>query len=183
MIPLPSILLLAAAVLTVFCQAAVPEMFHWFGARVSLLPALMVYASLETGIVTVALTATVGGLCFDSLSMNPLGISVLPLFIVGFGMELRRELILREQLFAQIVLGLLASTLVPALTIVLLLSGGKNPLLGWGTLGQWLVMTLAGGVATPVLFECFGWLNRSLGYRPVSESSFHPDREIRRGRH
>ena len=44
-----------------------------------------------------------GGLWFDSLSANPLGVSVLPLFLVGLAIHLNRELILRDQAFAQVV--------------------------------------------------------------------------------
>ena len=43
----------------------------------------MVYAGLSTGITTVALLALCGGLWFDSLSANPLGVTMLPLFVIG----------------------------------------------------------------------------------------------------
>jgi cell shape-determining protein MreD len=129
-----------------------------------------------------AIFAMVSGLLFDSLSANPLGVSTLPLFAVGLLIYLRRDLLLREQAFAQFVLGFLASALVPAEIVLLLLTLGQTPLLGLGSLWQWLVMSLGGAVATPILFILFGWLTRVLGYRPVVEISFRPDREIRRGR-
>jgi hypothetical protein len=106
----------------------------------------------------------------------------LPLFLVGFAIHLRRELILRQEPFAHFVLGLGASAATPVLAVLLLLTAGRTPLLGWGSLWQWLVMTAGGAVATPIVFLLFGWCNRALGYRPVIESSFRPDREIRRGR-
>jgi len=40
---------------------------------------------------------------------------------------LRRDLILRELSFAQLVLGTLASAVVPVLSILLLLTAGNNP--------------------------------------------------------
>jgi hypothetical protein len=55
-------------------------------------------------------------------------------------------------------------------------------LLGWGTLWQLAVMSVGGAVATPLLFWLFSFLNQFLGYKPVTQSSFRPDREIRRGR-
>jgi rod shape-determining protein MreD len=172
----------AAAFLAVFGQTAFPGVRHLLGAQVDLLPVLMVYAALNANINTVASLAIFGGLCFDALSANPLGVTVLPLFAVGLIIFLQRELILRELSFAQIVLGTAASAIVPALTVLLLLSGGKPPLLGWGSLWQWLVMTTGGAVATPVIFALFNWLNRALGYQPRTETSFRPDREILRGR-
>ena len=171
--PFRTILILVAAFLAVFGEATLPVLHHWLGAQVDLLPVLMVYA---------ALLAVLGGLWFDALSANPLGISILPLFAVGFLISFRRDLILRELAFAQFVLGTTASAIVPVLSILLLLTAGKQPLLGWGSIWQWLVMTAGGAAATPFVFALFNWCDRSLGYQPRIEPGFRPDREIRRGR-
>jgi hypothetical protein len=179
---LQTILILAAAFLAVFAEAAFQLPRHLFGAQVDLLPALMIYAALNTDIVTVSLLAALGGLWFDALSANPLGISILPLFAVGFPICLRRDLILRELPFAQVILGAAASALVPALTVLLLLTGGQQPLLGWGSLWQWLVLAAGGAVAAPVIFAVFDWCQYALGYQVQTEASFRPDREIRRSR-
>lgn len=179
---LKTMLVLGAAFLAVFWEAAFNGFRHLFGVQVDLLPALIVYASLQTSLGTLALLALTGGLLFDSLSANPLGISCLPLLLVGLGLHLKRDLILRTQPFAQAVLGMLASGAVPALTLFLLLSTGKNPLFGWGTLWQLTFMTVVGGGLTPLVFILFDWLERALGYSRSPETSFRPDREIRRGR-
>jgi cell shape-determining protein MreD len=121
-------------------------------------------------------------LFFDSLSANPLGVTILPLFVVGFAIYWRRDLILRDQPYAQFVLGAGASAVAPALTVLLLLTGGETPVLGWGSLWQGLVMTAAGGVATPILFFVFDWCERAFGYQRVTQTSFRPERQIRRGR-
>ena len=177
-----TILVLATAFLAVFVEAVFPLPRHWLGAQVDLLPALMIYAALNTNVVTVSLLAVLGGLWFDALSANPLGISILPLFVVGFPICLRRDLIVRELPFAQIFLGAAASATVPGLAVLLLLTGGQDPLLGWGSLWQWLVMIAGGAAATPAIFALFDWCQHALGYQPQTETSFRPDREIRRGR-
>ena len=179
---LQTILILAVAFLAVFGEATFPVLRHWLGAQVDLLPVLMVYAALNTDLATVSLLAVLGGLWFDALSANPLGISILPLYAVGFLICARRDLILRELSFAQLVLGTVASAAVPALSILLLLSGGKQPLIGWGSIWQWIVMVAGGAAATPLVFALFNWCNHALGYQPRTETSFRPDREIRRGR-
>ena len=180
--PFRTILILAAAFLAVFGEAAFPVLRHWLGAQVDLLPVPMVYAALNADLATVSLLAVLGGLWFDALSANPLGISILPLYAVGFLICVRRDLILRELSFAQLVLGTVASAVVPALSILLLLSGGKQPLIGWGSIWQWIVMVAGGAAATPLVFALFNWCNHALGYQPRTETSFRPDREIRRGR-
>ena len=177
-----SFFILAAAFLAVFWEAAFPGIRHLLGAQVGLLPALMVYAGLCARLTTVSLLALLGGLWLDSLSANPLGISVLPLFLVGLAIHVSRELILRNQTYAQLALGLAASAAVPVMTLLLLLTIGSAPLFGWGTAWQLLVMTLGGAVATPLCFVLFEWLHRALVHSRVSETSFRPDREIRRGR-
>lgn len=177
-----SILILAAAFLAVFCEAAFTLPHRVLGAQIDVLPVLMVYAALNTEIVTVAVLAVLGGLWFDSLSANPLGISILPLFAVGFPTWWLRDVLLRELSFAQLVLGAGACAVAPMLTVLLLLSGGHEPLLGWGSLWQWIVMTGGGALATPIIFSLFEWFNHALGYQPIKETSFRPDREILRDR-
>lgn len=177
-----TVLVLGAGFLAVFWEAAFGGVRHLLGAQIDLLPPLMVYASLSTGITTVTLLALCGGLWFDSLSANPLGSTVLPLFAVGFAIHLKRDLILRDQTFAQVVLGLGASTAAPVLTLLLLLTMSRAPLLGWGTLWQLVVLSVGGAIATPIIFELFGWLRGTLVHHGAAETSFRPDREIRRGR-
>jgi rod shape-determining protein MreD len=179
---LNTILIFAAAFVAVFGEAVFPGVRHLLGAQVDLLPVVMVYAALNASLTTVALLAIFGGLWLDALSANPLGITILPLFVAGLAIFLQREFILRGLSFAQMVLGAAASAVVPALTVLLLLTVGKEPLLGWGSLWQWLVMTAGGAVATPIFFALFSWCNHALGYQPRKETSFRSDREILRGR-
>jgi len=179
---LTSLLILASAFLAVFWEASFNGLRHFLGAQVDLLPPLMVYAGLRASLTTVCLLAGFGGLCFDSLSANPLGITVLPQFIIGLLIYSMRDVILRDQLFAQWTLGLMASAVAPILTLILLLSIGHPPVLGWGTFWQFMVMTVGGAIATPVCFVAFEWLNRALIHMPINQTSFRPDREIRRGR-
>jgi rod shape-determining protein MreD len=179
---LNTVLVLGAAFLAVFWEAAFGGVRHLLGAQIDLLPPLMVYAALCTGISTVTLLALCGGLWFDSLSANPLGVTVLPLFAIGLVLHLQRELILRDETFAQLVLGLGASAAAPLLTLLVLLTMGRRPLLGWGTLWPLVVLSVGGAVATPICFELFGWLRRMLVHHHPAQSSFRPDREIRRGK-
>ena len=180
--PFQTILILSAAFLAVFGETVLSAPRAWLGAQIDLLPAIMVFAALNAGLPTVALLAVFGGLWFDTFSANPMGISILPLMLAGFPIYLRRDLILRDLPFAQFVLGAAASALVPALTLLMLLSGGREPLLGWGTLWQWLVMTAGGAAATPFVFSLMDACNGALGYQPRTEVSFRSDRELRHGR-
>jgi rod shape-determining protein MreD len=179
---LQNILILATGFVLVFLQASFTPVRSILGAQVDLLPSLMVYASLSSGVTAITLLALLGGLWMDSLSANPLGASVLPLFLIGFIIQRYRGLILREQSFAQYMLGLSASAVAPLMTLIIVVNVDAHPLLGWFSIWQWIVMAVAGMVVTPVWFWIFDRLLLALSYRPLNETSFRPDRQIKRGR-
>lgn len=180
---LSTILILLAAILAVFAEVVWSAPRHFLGVQIDLLPSLMVYASLSGGLLTITSLAVVGGLAFDLLSENPLGISLLPLFAIGFTIQQFRHLILRDQAFAQGVLGLGASAAMFVLTPLMLVTFGWNPMIGLGSLWQWLVLSVAGAVMTPVCFRVLDALTGALSYHKWHETSFRPDRQIQRGRH
>ena len=179
---LNSIFILVLAFLAVFMEASFGTFRRLLAVQVDIIPGLMAYASLSAGIPTVCLLAVLGGLWFDALSANQLGVSILPLFVIGFAVRQFSHLILREQAYAQLILGFSASGFAPLLTLIILFSCGEEPLIGIGFVWQWLVMTLIGGLLVPLYFRLFHKVYRTLGYERIAETSFRDDREIKRGR-
>ena len=179
---LNTLALLGLAFLAVFLESYVRGLRNLLGAQIDLLPGLVAYAALTASLPTVALLAVVGGVWFDSLSANPLGLSALPLLLTGFIIHYYRGLILRDQFYPRFLIGLGASAAVPMLTLLGLLLAGTEPLLGWWSVWQWIVLALGGALFTPICFSLFQWFNRAFNYAPTHESSFRPDREIDRGR-
>lgn len=174
--------ILIVAYLAVFLQARVTLVRNWIGVQPDLLPALMVYCGLSVGLPTIALTAVAGGLWFDSLSSNPLGATVLPLLVVGVVVYKLRDLLLRDQPYARLLLGGAAGAAVPLMTVLLILADGYKPLIGWGSLWQWVVLALGGAALTPLCFWIFERITAALAYTRTTETTFRPDREIKRGR-
>lgn len=175
-------LILFVAFIAVFAEASFETIRYILRAQVDVLPALMVYTSLTKGSVAVALLAVLGGLWFDSLSANPLGATVLPLFLVGFITYQCRGLLLRENTYAQFIIGTAASAGAPILTLLIISALGDRPLIGWGSLWQWIVMALGGGVVTPISFWLFDRIDATLNYQSLAEPRFRPDHEMKRGR-
>jgi len=173
------ILVLVVAFVSVFLEAWVDIFRELLGTQLTLLPALIVYVSLTHSMIVTGVLAVCGGLWFDSLSCNPLGITILPLFLVGFFIQTYRELLLRDNLFAQSVLGLSACVLCPLGTLFLLLNFGNTPRLGWESIWQFVVMGVGGAVLTPLFFILFDYIDNTFNYQPVSQSSFRADREIK----
>src|SRR5688572_24948888 len=179
---LNTIFILVLAFLTVFVEASFGTFRRLLGVQPVLLPCLMSYASVAAGIPTVSLLAVLGGLWFDSMSANLLSVSILPLFVIGAAVRQFSHLILRNQSYAQLVLGFSASGFAPLLTLIILLSSGAEQIIGLGFVWQWLIMTLLGGLLVPIYFRLFDKVYRTLGYERVAETSFREDREIKRGR-
>lgn len=179
---LHTILILAVAYAAVFFEAWFDGFRNLLGAQIDFLPALLVYAGLTNGRLTVVLAAVCGGLWFDSLSANPLGVSVLPLLVIGLTAHRGRGLLSSDNYFTQFFIGAMASAWQPLAVLFILLNIGATPLLGWKSLWQWVVMALGGGLFTPACFLLFGRIHRALDYQPAHKSSFRPDREIKRGR-
>jgi cell shape-determining protein MreD len=179
---LNTILILTLAYVAAFLEGSFDGFRNLIGAQITLLPALMVYASMTSEIGTVALLAVCGGLWRDSLSKDPLGASILPLMLIGYLIMWKRELLLRESQIAQMVLGLAAGAVFPLATLFLLLNLRREPLLGWGLVWQWVVGALTGGMLAPLLFAVFNRLRRAIEYPAQKQSSFRDDREIKRGR-
>ena len=177
-----TISLLLAAWLCVAFEVCFNGFRHWFGAQISLLPALMVYVALSASLPSVALLAIVGGLTHDSFSANPLGVTTLALALTGFLLHHQRDLVLRDQAYAQVLLGFLASSLVPACVVLALMNTHQPVPLSTRLLGQWLVMAVGGAVATPLVFRLFAQLNRWFTYQPLPESHYRATRQIKRTR-
>ena len=168
--------------LAVFMAGRMGELHDWVGAQPDFLPGLIVYCGLSTPLPVLVGMAVFGGLLFDALSANPMGLTMVPLFVVGVITHWKREVILRDQLYAQFFLGAAASAAVPIMSVLLLLGGGQKPLLGWGSLWQLTVLALIGGALTPLWFRVFDRIQRAFGYAEIPDIAFRADREIKRGR-
>jgi rod shape-determining protein MreD len=177
-----TIALCLAAYLVVFLET------HWQGGnrlfltKIDLLPSLLVCGGIISTLGGVTIASIFAGLAYDSFSVNPLGISVLPLFVCAAILHRNREYILQAEYFAQFVLGTLASLAVPVTTALMLLGMGQQPIIGWESSFSLVLAALIGGACTPVWFFLFQKWNDALHYPLMSESSFNPDRQIDRGR-
>ncbi|MBK9138519.1 MAG: hypothetical protein IPM17_07125 [Verrucomicrobia bacterium] len=180
---LRSLILVGFAFAGIFAAAWLEAPRRWLGAQFDVLPALVVVAAMTTNVLTVGILAVSGGVLLDSLSANPLGVSILPLFATGCGLHRAQELVLRDLPYAQVILGVVATAAILLLKLILLLSLGENPIVGWGSLWQFLVTCGWSAALTPLIFRLFDTVAGLLSYRTVEPPTFRPDREILRGRH
>lgn len=179
---LETISILFTAWLAVAFEVCFDGLRHLVGFQISFLPPLMVYVALSNSLPGVVLLALAGGLAHDAFSANPIGVATIALAITGMLLHHNRDLVLRDQGYAQVAMGLLASALVPALTVLALMNTQHPVVLTWRLLGQWLGMAVGGAVCTPLVFRCFALLNHWFSYQPLPESRFRDTRQIKRTR-
>jgi rod shape-determining protein MreD len=173
---------MATTLVVVFLQTTVNGPRFWLGAQLDLVPSLVVFASGTGDFVSFMACAMAGGLCLDCFSANPLGTTMLPLLAAGCIVHRVRELVVLQDQLVQGLAGFSASLLVSVLSITLVVALGRQPLVGWISVWQCLVVAAASAAATPVWFWLFPRLEKTFGYVKMPETSFRPDREIKRGR-
>jgi hypothetical protein len=89
---------------------------------------------------------------------------------------------LRDLPYAQVVLGVMATVAILVFKVLVLLTLGEAPLLGWGSLWQLLVVCGWSAVLTPAVFRLFSTATGLFSYQTAGPAGFRTDREIKRGR-
>lgn len=174
---------LTLAYLVAYGQASWRFPHSVLGAQPDLLPGMLVYSALSHPPGVVIGMAVVLGLLGDGLSLNPIGTSSMVFLLISFGLLRHRELLLKDQLAAQVVFGTAASALSPLMALWILWVSGREPLVGWHTVWQTGIVAAVGGVVTPIWFWLLGSLEQSLRWEEVGEYSPRGDRQIDRGWH
>jgi rod shape-determining protein MreD len=176
------LILLICAYLAIFIETRFDLFRIALRCQVDLLPPLMIFASLRMGMMAVVALAVTGGLLVDCLSANPLGISMLSLFLVGWTIQANGAFLLGEQRYAQFILGIGASLAVPLISLALLANLQEEILFSPGLFWGLAVNAIAGGVLTPVICRFLEILEKVFSYQQVPEPGFRADREIKRGK-
>jgi hypothetical protein len=175
-------LLFLVAWLAVFTESQLAPLRALLGVPVSVLPALIVYVAFSHGLILVTALAVMVGLWTDSLSGSRLGSAVAPHFVVAFLLNTRRHLLLRDQRYAQSWLGFAAGIVIPLGHAAILHFGPVEPLFGWRSLPQLIVLGLLNGAACPAFFILFDHLRNTFEYPAIPGVSAHGIREMKRGR-
>jgi hypothetical protein len=174
--------LVVCAYVVVFISAKFDFFRIYLRAQVDFLPGLVVVAAMLFGVPSALAVSLVGGLLNDSLSANPLGASTFSLAVVAAVVHYNKDLLLRDQMYPQFILGAGASAAAPLLSYLVVAGRGGQPMVGWASLWIWVVMAAVGGLMTPVWFKAFRLWEKLFHYPEAPESSFRADREIKRGR-
>jgi len=151
--------------------------------QIDVLPVFAAYAALHGRVGVMAGVAALGGGWFDLLSANPLGTSLLSLFLTSYLLHGMHEVLLKGQMAAQFFVCVLAGVLNPVISGLALWVMSADPMLGWGTLWQVLINAICCGLAGPVLFLILNQLDQNLSHTPTAKPWNRPVVEVKRSKH
>jgi hypothetical protein len=149
------------ALLSLYVEAALAGPRALLGAQIAVLPALVVFAALRASFPAMLGLVVLGALWRDTLSADPLGLSLVPLAWAGAAVHFNRHLIVSDQFYARFMVGALAGAAVPLLMLLELYTSGREPLAGWFFAWQLAVMTVGSGLLVPLYFLLFDWLEHA----------------------
>ena len=164
--------LIAAAVLAMGAQCSLSGVFNIGGARLDLMPAVVLYAALSGSWQQTMVTAVVAALLLDTPSFARLGLSVPPFLVVGLAINHFQKVLYREH--ALVRCGLAAAiSLAASLWTWLTLRLTATPLpMTAAVVGKMVVISiLAAAVALP-LFWLLDVTRRWRRYDPVEVEVF-----------
>jgi rod shape-determining protein MreD len=166
-----TIILIFAAAIIVWFQAIGSPLGGWFGVKTDLLPSLMIYAGLTVGVRAVVAVGVVGALLQDSLSAMPLGVTLLPLCIVGLIAHQAQAYLSRDEKAQQLLLGALATFGASVIVLLTLATIGKGVSFSLWLLVRLVGVTLIGAIACPFFFAVLDRVNGLLGALPPKYES------------
>ena len=174
--------LLVIALLALYLANTLDWHQHITGTRIDPLPALMVCAALRAPVHALMLLAVFGSLWQTSLSADPPGISMIPLFAVSVAVSLNQRAIHTRLWGARFAAAATAGAFVPLFTLGLLMLLGREPLLGWFSIWQLGLMSFSSGLLALIFFPLLEWLDRAVEDQPLA-APYDTTTQIKRSPH
>ena len=174
------VLLLVIAALFTFIEGHGLIREGFLGTRLDWIPALLLYVAFRGSCAQALVLAACAGLFRDSLSANPLGVSLIAYALATLTAYRLRELLMRDLPLVQALVAGIAVGLFQVASILVLWIFGYAPLVGWETLAHLVVLFGCNAVMAPLFFVMFDWLESELTYKEQPYSELRPEVEIRR---
>jgi rod shape-determining protein MreD len=143
--------LFLAVVLAMTLQCTLAAVVNLSGARLDLMPAVVVFAALFASWPRALFTAVAGGLLLDLLSFQPLGLSIAPFAVAAMVVNHFQRVLYRDNILLQIALGG-ATSLAGSVWSWLLLRFSATPLpLQFDIAEKIALMAMLSAAGTPLL--------------------------------
>jgi rod shape-determining protein MreD len=164
--------LIAAAAVAMGIQCSLAPVFNIGGAKLDLMPAIVLYAALTGSWQQTMGAAVVAAFLLDTPSFARLGLSVPPLIIVGLAVNHFQKLLYRDHLIVQCGFAAAFSLAASIWTwLTLQLSDAPLPM-SLGVLLKIVGIAALASVVAPLVFRVLDVLRRWRRYGPVNVETF-----------
>lgn len=162
-----ALILIVAVYFALVIQTTLPPLGLMGGTKYFLIPSILAYASLSCSFNTLIVVVLVGGLLHDGLTQNPLGMSVIPLFICGLTLQGMRKYFFRGRFITHMMMGVALGFAV-ALMQYLVESWHRS---GGIRINSEILMRIYGTaminlIVAPFFFKIMDTLCRTIGEEP-----------------
>lgn len=171
---------LLAAYLLVCLQISLDSLGFWIHGYIQFPVLAIIYSSTRKMPEISWIFCVITGLWIDSLSINPLGLSVLTLLgCNAISLRIRKALI-GKTLLSDLSSGFLMGSLYPGLTVFLLILFGESPVIGWRFAISLVLSGVTIGFLTPYFKNLMDFILAQLEFKPVAGYRESEIREIKR---
>jgi len=152
------------------------------GFQLDPLPVLIMVVALRCPISTIGILAIFGSFTQSALSSSPIGITILPLYSLGFIVHMNSQHLSFNSIGTRFALGVAAGASVPILSLGMLLLANQQPLVGWFSFWHWMAGAGVSGLLALAFFPFVEWLDRSVEEQPLA-APYDTSTRIIRGPH
>lgn len=172
--------ILLAAYFLVCLQISFHSIGFWIHGYIQFPALAIIYSSTRKLSEISWIYCVIVGLWVDSLSMNPLGLSILTLIACNaLSMKTRKALIGKPWL-SNFSSGFITGSLYPCLTVILLLLFGESPVTGWRFILSVALSGLVIGLLSHPFKNLMDFIIAQLEFKPAAHYRESEMREIER---
>ncbi len=121
------------------------------GVKIDCLPCLVLYCALFASWKELFCVCTLAGLLFDSMSLNPLGVTVISLLLPGYFLYCNRKILLYHSVWVQVLLGFAMGIVSPLFTLLQLTGLPISPLINFRVLFVFIVLGITNALVAPII--------------------------------
>ena len=146
----------------VVCQGIFFSRYRVFSVALDFIPVLVLYCALYRSWKELFAVSLIGGFFFDSLTLNPMGVSSLSYLIPGYFIYCKRHVLLYRNIIAQLLLGFGMGVTVPFLVMIQLTGLAVPPVIDASLLWVFIVLGVTSAGMAPILFNTIEFILKHL---------------------
>lgn len=158
----PILVVIALSFFLFWIQSGVIFFSGILGVKLNLIPVVALYIALYRSWSELFAFVVVSCLLYDSVSLNPLGATLLSLIIPTYVVYSYRSVLLLDSLWVQMFFGFLVTVFSEGATLLILTGLPVTPTIDGTLVWTFVVLGVTGSVLAPIVFGILSLLNEKI---------------------